>query len=182
MLVNFNILFYQQLVTETNYYRLIKARSRALQATLTSANTDTESNFRTLFAILHKSCRCPYEVRSRLVEEVSVTREFSALELRIGLLSSFSPWKKMRKCSLILKIEVMNRCDEQILIWICIMSLFVTFGYLITLIRKNEQTSKCLQNRKINIWLNTYLNSFENMCDSNPNIFPHFSNLLKGKN
>ena len=61
----------------------IKAGSRALQSTLTSG-----SNFRTLFAILHKSCRCTYGVRSRLVEEVSFTGEFFPLEIRIGLLSS----------------------------------------------------------------------------------------------
>ena len=149
----------------------IKARSRALQATLTSG-----SNFRTLFAILHKSCRCTYGVRSRLVEGVSFTGEFFPLEIRIGLLSSPCICnlslleKKKKKCSSILNIEVMNRCNEEIGIWICIMSVFVTFGYLfqyyfkksddnnnnkiscwtllIIFIRKNERTSKCLQKQE----------------------------------
>ena len=88
VLVNVTILFCQQLVTETKYYRLIKVRSRMLQATLTSGNTDTESNFRTLFNMLYKYRRCTFVVRSRFGEEVSFTGEFSALEIRIGLLSS----------------------------------------------------------------------------------------------
>ena len=58
VLVNVTILFCQQLVTETKYYRLIKVRSRMLQATLTSGNTDTESNFRTLFNMLYKYRIC----------------------------------------------------------------------------------------------------------------------------
>ena len=65
----------------------MKARSRPLQATITSGNTVTDNNFRTLFDILHKSCKFTYGVRSWLVEEVSCNGEFSALEIRIGLLS-----------------------------------------------------------------------------------------------
>ena len=78
-LVNATMLFYQQSLTETNYYRLIKTRSLTLQATLTLGNTDTESNFRILRT---------YMVRSRFVEEVSFTEEYSALDIRIGLLLS----------------------------------------------------------------------------------------------
>ena len=77
-LVNATMLFYQQSLTETNYYRLIKTRSLTLQATLTLGNTDTESNFRILRT---------YMVRSRFVE-VSFTEEYSALDIRIGLLLS----------------------------------------------------------------------------------------------
>ena len=70
---------------ETKYWRLIKFRLRTLH-TLTSAYTDKQNNFTTLFDMLNKFCRCNSAVRSRFDKEVYFAGEFSTLETRIGLL------------------------------------------------------------------------------------------------
>ena len=75
-MVNATILFYQQLETKTNYYRLDPI---LLLATLTLRNKGTESNFRNLFDMLHKYC-----IRCLFCKEVSFTK------------GSFSPWTKWR--------------------------------------------------------------------------------------